>query len=400
MPSGESTAPNVSERLLIRQALEHPFGSPRLCELAKGKKNVVIITSDHTRPVPSHIIIPELLKEIRTGNPKAEVHILIATGCHRAPTPEEMLSKFGKELIENEIFIAHDCDRSEMIELEALPSGGKLILNKMAVHADLLVSDGFVEPHFFAGFSGGRKSVLPGVAARSTVMYNHNGTFINSPYARQGVLDKNPLHQDMLFAAHMAKLAFIYNVVLGKEKNILFAVAGNAEDAHQKACDYVSDAFAVKPSMADIVITTNGGYPLDQNIYQAVKGMTGAEATVKEKGVIIMLAKSEDGHGGQGFYDLFTGKKDYTAMHESFIKTPPEKTVPDQWQAQILTRIMLKASVIYISQAPDEVVENFGMIPAKDIHEALKMAEKILNNPDATITVIPDGVGVIIKGEA
>lgn len=381
---------------LVRQALEHPVGTPKLSVLAKGKKQVVLIASDHTRPVPSKIIVPQMLAEIRQGNPEADITILISTGCHRATMPEELVNKFGAEIMKNEKIVIHDCDRSEMVNVGQLPSGGNLILNKIAVEADLLVAEGFIEPHFFAGFSGGRKSVLPGVAGRETVIFNHNAAFIAHPCARTGVLEGNPIHNDMLFAARTAKLAFICNVVINSNKEAIFAVAGDVEEAHAVGRAFLSGNCQVEKAPADIVITTNGGYPLDQNIYQAVKGMTAAEATVRKGGVIIMLARSNDGHGGEEFYRTFSEEKDLDRMLQTFLQTPKEKTRVDQWQSQIFARVLQQASVIYISEAPDEVVKNLHLIPAKSIEEAVSKAEAILHNPNATITAIPDGIAVMV----
>ena len=180
---------------IVIKSLENPIGSPRLKELAKGKKNIVIIASDHTRPVPSRYMMPAMLKEIREGNPDADITILISTGCHRETTKEELISKFGEDIVKNEKIVIHDCDDKNMADLGLLPSGGRLIINKVAVDADLLVSEGFIEPHFFAGFSGGRKSVLPGVASRTTVLANHCSKFIADSNSRAGVLEGNPISE-------------------------------------------------------------------------------------------------------------------------------------------------------------------------------------------------------------
>jgi nickel-dependent lactate racemase len=381
---------------LVRQALENPVGKPKLCVIAKGKKKVVLIASDHTRPVPSKVIIPQMLAEIRKGNPEADITIIISTGCHRITTKEELANKFGAEIMQNEKIIVHDCDHSEMANLGKLPSGGNLILNKIAIDADLLVAEGFIEPHFFAGFSGGRKSVMPGIAARETVIYNHNAEFIAHPCTRTGIVEGNPIHNDMLFAARKAKLAFICNVVINSNKDAIFAVAGDVEEAHAVGREFLSRSCRVESVSADIVITTNGGFPLDQNIYQAVKGMTAAEATVKKNGVIIMLARSNDGHGGEEFYRTFSEEKNLESMLQTFMQTPKEKTRVDQWQSQIFARVLKHASVVYVSDAPDEMVENLHMIPAKTLKEAVTKAEAILKNPFATITAIPDGVAVMV----
>lgn len=257
---------------LVLDALEHPIGSPRLCDMAVEKKKIVVISSDHTRPVPSHIIMPLLLKEIRKGNPDAEITILISTGLHRATTREELEAKFGLEIMKNETVIVHDCDdKDNMVYLGKLPSGGNLIVNRLAAEADLLVAEGFIEPHFFAGFSGGRKSVLPGIASRETVMYNHNSAFIADPHARTGVIEKNPIHNDMLYAARASRLDFIINVVIDANHDPIFAAAGDCDLAHRVGREFLASKCQVDAVPADIVISTNGGYPLDQNIYQSVK---------------------------------------------------------------------------------------------------------------------------------
>ncbi len=382
---------------LVREALEHPIGTPKLSELAKGKENVVIIASDHTRPVPSKAIIPPMLEEIRKGNPDAKITILISTGCHRETTKEELINKFGEDIVNNENIYVHDCDETEkLVNIGTLPSGGELIINKIAYDADLLVSEGFIEPHFFAGFSGARKSILPGIASRVTVLANHCSEFIADEHSRTGILEGNPIHKDMVWAARQAKLAFIVNVVINAEKEAIYAVAGDMEEAHAKGCEFLSSLCKVDAVPADIVITTNGGYPLDQNIYQAVKGMTAAEATVKKGGVIIMMAKSNDGHGGEGFYHQMADEPDIEKTLKIFMDRGRNETEPDQWQTQIFIRVLQRATVVYVSEAPDEMVKGLHMVPAHSIEEAMAKAEEILGNPNATVTAIPDGVSVMV----
>ena len=383
-------------RSLVEDALASPIGSPKLSELAKGKKNVVLIASDHTRPVPSKVIVPPMLREIRKGNPDADITILISTGCHRGTTREELISKFGGEIVAREKIVVHDCDNSPLVHIGTLPSGGGLIINKLVVDADLVCSEGFIEPHFFAGFSGARKSILPGIASRTTVMANHCSEFIADPHARTGLLAGNPIHKDMVFAARAAKLAFICNVVINAEKEAIFAVAGDMEEAHEAGCRFLSSLCKVDAKPADIVISTNGGYPLDQNIYQAVKGMTAAEATVKPGGVIIMLAKSSDGHGGEHFYHQMADEPDIEKTLALFLSRGRNETVPDQWQTQIFIRVLQRATVIYMSDAPDEMVRGLHMIPVHSLEEAMAKAEEILGKKDATVTAIPDGVSVMV----
>jgi len=388
--------PEHSPKELVRRALNEPIGTPKLSIMAEGKDKVVIICSDHTRPVPSKIIIPPMLEEIRKGNPRADITLLISTGCHRLTNKEELLTKFGPEIVKNEKIVVHDCDNSEMVNIGKLPSGGEMIVNKLAVDADLLCAEGFIEPHFFAGFSGGRKSFFPGVASRKTVTYNHNAEFIAHPRARTGILEGNPIHTDVLYAARIGRLNFICNVVINSDKEAIYAVAGDLDKAHLTGCTFLADRCKVKAEKADIVISTNGGYPLDQNIYQAVKGMTAAEAAVKKDGCIIMLACSNDGHGGEMFHKTFKEEKDLDRMLKKFLDTPKEDTIIDQWQSQIFARVLQHAMVIYISEAPYEIVRDLHMIPAGSIEEALKIAENHLNNPKASITVIPDGIAVMV----
>ncbi|MCG2729010.1 MAG: nickel-dependent lactate racemase [Acetobacterium sp.] len=394
----EEYHPGKSQTELVSEAIQNPFGSEKLAQLAKGKQKIVIIASDHTRPVPSKIIMPLMLTEIRQGNPEAEIIILIATGFHRLTTREELVGKFGETIVDTEKIVVHDSgDDSSLVKIGTLPSGGALIINRLAAEADLLVSEGFVEPHFFAGFSGGRKSVLPGIASRVSVLANHCGEFIAHPNARTGVIEGNPLHIDMLYAARTAKLAFVVNVVINSEKEVIHAVAGDCDAAHIKGREFLEKLCKVKATPSDIVITTNGGYPLDQNIYQAVKGMTAAEAAVKPGGVIIMLAKSNDGHGGAAFFNTFRDEKNLEQMLAGFVNTPRDETIPDQWEAQILARILLKAKVIYISAAPEAMIKEFQMTPAEDVNEALALARAYLKNEAAMVTVIPDGVAVIVE---
>lgn len=392
----EEYVPVADEITLVKQALENPIGSEKLSVLAKGKKDIVIICSDHTRPVPSKVIIPLMLEEIRKGNENANITLLIATGFHRETTREELVNKFGKDIVDNEKIVIHKSEVMEdMVSLGILPSGSELLINKIAANADLLISEGFIEPHFFAGFSGGRKAVLPGVASRVTVMGNHCSKFIDSEYSRTGILEGNPIHKDMLWAAKKANLAFICNVIINANKKVVYAVSGDSEKAHLAGVDFLSKYCKVPSLKTDIAISTNGGYPLDQNIYQSVKGMTAAEAAVNDDGVIIMLACASDGHGGQSFYDTFDSDKSLEELYSEFMSRDAAHTIADQWESQILTRILLHHKVIYISEQSDEFIEKFRMIPAHSLKEALKKAYEI-KGENATVTAIPDGVSVMV----
>ena len=389
--------PVLSGAELVKNALDQPIASSKLCDLAVGKRNIVLITSDHTRPVPSKIITPLLLEEIRRGNSLADITILVGTGCHRETTKEELLAKFGEDIIAGEEIVIHDCDASKVGYLGQAPSGADIYVNELALKADLLVAEGLIEPHFFAGFSGGSKSVMTGLADRSSVLENHNAEFIAHPAARTGIMEGNPIQKDIQFAGRKANLAFICNVVINASKEIVYAVAGDCIEAHSQGCQFVRNHFERKNQKADIVITSNGGYPLDQNVYQAVKGMTAAEAAVNQGGVIIMVAQSSDGIGGSEFYRTFAEEKTLAAIVEKIRQTPAKKTRIDQWQSQILARVLQKARVVYVSEVDDELIENMHLVPAHSLPEALDIAQALLKKPAATVSAIPDGVSMIIK---
>ena len=392
----EEFVPDKSQTELVEAALAAPTGSKRLAEIAKDRKKVVIISSDHTRPVPSKITMPVILKELRSGNKDIDVTILIATGMHRPTTHDELVSKYGEDIVKNEKIVIHNAYRDEdMVFKGILPSGGELWLNKLIDEADLLMAEGFIEPHFFAGFSGGRKSVLPGIASQKTVLWNHNARFIADSKARAGNLDGNPIHRDMLFAAKAANLEFIVNVVINGEKEVIAAFAGDLEAAHAKGCEFLSSLARVKPVAADTVLVTNGGYPLDQNIYQTVKGLTAAEACVNEGGVIIMLSSCSDGHGGEFFYKLLAEQESAAAAYEALSSIPPSETQFDQWEAQILARVLKKATVILVStDCSPKMITDMHMLQADTVEAAMEKAEAIVGK--TKITVIPDGIAVIV----
>jgi len=390
--------PEATEADLVRQALENPIGSKRLRDLAKGCRKVVIIASDHTRPVPTKIMAPQMLAEIRNGSPDADITFLVATGFHRASTQEELLHKFGEEIMKNEKIVVHNCwEQEALVDVGKLPSGGALVINKLAMEADLLVSEGFIEPHLFAGFSGGRKSILPGIVSGVTVMSNHCAKFIAHEKARVGILDGNPIHTDMLYAAQQAKLAFILNAVIDADKRIIKVFAGDREQAHIAGCKFVSGLAKAEAKPADIVITSNGGYPLDQNIYQLVKGLSSAEATCKPNGVIIICAACNDGHGGDTFFKWFQDAPGGARqIMDKIMKIPSESTIPDQWAAQIIARVLLKHTVILVTdQCDHQIAETIGMKTAYTLEEALKTAGLIVGL-QSKVTVIPDGVAVIL----
>lgn len=382
-----------TERELILDALRNPIGSPALSELARGKRRVVLITSDHTRAVPSRLTLPILLSEIRRGNPDAEITILIATGLHRATTEAEQRAMFGDEIVDHEQIAINDAFRPEdFVRVCGLPSGASFCVNRLAVECDLLLAEGFIEPHFFAGFSGGRKSVLPGICSEETVNENHSFRAIAHAFSRTGVLQQNPIHTDMIYAARAVNLAFILNVAMNEQKRVIAAFAGDMEEAHETGTRFIQELSSMEAVTGDIVVTGNAGYPMDQNLYQASKSTDTAECCAGEGGVIIVCASCCDGMGGEHFARLITaGTPD--EIEATLAKIPPKETIPEQWVAQIYARIMKKHPLILVSGLDHETVHRAGMIPADSADEALAMAYRI-KGKEAGVVVIPNGISV------
>ena len=375
--------PDPSEEELIACALRAPIGTPPLAELARGKKRVVIVTSDHTRAVPSKLTLPHLLAEVRRGNPQADITILIATGLHRATTQAEQRRMFGEAIVDNERIVVSDAfDSTQFVDLGTLPSGAGFKVHHLAAEADLLVCEGFIEPHFF----------------EETVKENHSYRAIADPHALTGVLAGNPIHEDMVVAARRVGVAFILNVALNAKKQVIGAWAGDLEQAHDAGVAFVRQWSQCPPVTGDIVITTNGGYPLDQNLYQSPKAVATAEACAGADGVIIMCCSCVDGMGGTNFAELMQlGTPEEIDARLAAI--PAKETIPEQWCPQIYARILSKHPLVLVTDNLDpELVRRCNMIPAATPDEALAIARD-LRGADARVVVIPDGVAVLAVAE-
>ena len=411
----------IRGREIVRASLEHPYGGKKLSELSVGKKTCVVIISDHTRPVPSRDILPEMLSEIRKGNPRIAITLLVATGLHRKTTAAELSEKLGADVTDGcpkadvkvigaasadfyagvpvsaPIFVHDGSDPEKNVFLGTLPSGAPLYVDKLAAETELLLAEGFIEPHFFAGFSGGRKSVLPGIAGRLTVLGNHCGAFIADPHARTGILEGNPIHEDMVAAAKMANLQFVVNAVIDDDHQTMAAFSGDPYLSHAAGCDFVGKMFRVKTGEYDIVVTGNGGAPLDQNIYQCVKSMTAAEACCKKGGVIVICAECADGIGGDSFYKSLAECESAAALYEEYCAVPLENTIPDQWQSQILARVLMDHTVIFVTRPElKSTIEAMKMTYAVSVSEAMEKARTIAGSK-ARAAVIPNGISVIVE---
>lgn len=391
--------PSLTQLELMEEALANPIDSKKLSTLARNKNKVLLVTSDHTRALPSKLSLPLLLGEIRTGNPKAEITIMVATGLHRPSTREELINMFGKTIVEEETIVFHRAEESEnMVFLDTLPSGNELWINRMAVETDLLVCEGFIEPHFFAGFSGGRKSILPGICGEETIRANHSARAIGHPLARTGILDGNPIHEDMIFAARKAGVDFILNVAQNGKKEVIAAFAGDIDAAHRRGCEFVKKLSGADRVMSEITITSNGGYPLDQNLYQSPKAISTAAECTMEGGTIIIVASCCNGVGGTEFErEMMKGtpRESLEAIH----KLADTETVMEQWCIQILSGILLKFRLILVTDLLDhEIIKKMNIIPASNIDDAVEKAFE-LEGRDASVTVIPDGVAVMVQDD-
>jgi len=377
----------------VTRALQNPIGSPGLKELTRDKKNILIITSDNTRPVPSCETLPAILSQFYHEESFYNITILIATGLHRAMTREEIAQHFSEALANKYRFVNHDATcRENLVCLGEMSTGNTLWVNRLVTESDLVIAEGFIEPHFFAGFSGGRKSILPGVSGADTILYNHRPENIASPFSVTGNLRRNPIHEECEEAARLAGLDFIMNVALNRDKQVIAAFAGDPVRAHAAGCEFVMESVSVPARPADIVISSNNGYPLDRNIYQAVKGMDAASRAVRKGGTIILAAQCFDKNGNNEFERLIFSCASPAELLE---KTSAGASEADKWQAQVFARIISEYRVVLLSDnVSRQTAEKMFMRHAGTPGQALDIALE-LEGSEAKINVIPEGPVVI-----
>jgi len=291
----------VDQARIIREALNNPFGSKPLYQAIAEKKRICIVVSDYTRATPNRIILPPIIETIKKACRRIDdVKILVAYGLHK-PAPRELEAEFlGENVVEEVEVVSHDAeDEDNLTYVGETSFGTRFSVNNLILESDLVILTGLIEPHFFAGYSGGRKSILPGVAGKEAIYSNHDFKMIMHPRSRYGVLDGNPIHEDMVEAAKMISTQmFLVNVTIDREHRVTGAFAGDIYRAHLEGVKFLDKYVRVKaPSRADIVITSNGGYPLDRDLYQAVKGMATGELIARRGGVIVLFAECIDGIG-------------------------------------------------------------------------------------------------------
>lgn len=380
---------------LIADAMLNPIHSPALKEIAAKKQaqNAVIIVNDITRPTPYEIILPPILAEIEgAGIARENITLIVAVGIHRPHTEQDNRSIFGAAICDRYRIENHDPDKN-LTSLGTLSNGMELVINKTAAEADLLITTGVVSLHYFAGYSGGRKSILPGVSARASIEANHK--MMNDPRARLGNYEDNPVSGLMIEAARKAGVDFIVNVVLKSHHEIAYCVAGDLEDAWLDAVKYCEQMNVVEiDEAADIVIASCGGFPKDINMYQAQKALDAAILAVKTGGTILLLAECREGLGEDTFADWI----EQASCPADIVKRFHDKFELGGHKAFAICRIIESAEICLLSELPEQSVLDLYMTPMQSLQEGLgKALEK--HGRDASIIIMPEApkMGVKIK---
>ncbi|HEY6745107.1 MAG TPA: nickel-dependent lactate racemase [Mycobacteriales bacterium] len=377
---------------VLREALRHPVAGPPLRELVRPGQTVAISACDYTRPQPRQLMIPAVLDELAGIVRPEDVTVLVATGTHRGNTPAELAEMFGPQTVDRVRIVNHDARDDSTLQWRGTYGDGVPVwLNRIWCDADVRITTGFVEPHFFAGFSGGPKMVAPGLAGLETVLTLHDARRIGSPEARWGVTEGNPVHDDIRAVAAGTGTDFALDVVLNRDQDIVAAFGGSLFPMHAAAIE-TARAVAMRPvdGRFDVVVTTNSGHPLDQNLYQAVKGMSAALEVVRPGGLIVCAAECRDGFPDHGSYQEVLSSADSPEALLAEISGRP-RTAPDQWQVQVQAKIQSQARVVVYSDflsADQLAAAHLGHTTdiAATVREALAAA-----GPDARLCVLPEG---------
>jgi len=375
----------------ITQALREPIESLPLRELVGPADRVAVVFSDITRPTPNDRLLPPLLAELQ-AIPDGQIVLIDGLGLHRRNTDEELRGMLGDALVDRYRIIQHDAwDSDNLVAMGRTRFGREVLVNRAYAEASVRVLTGFIEPHFFAGFSGGPKAVLPGVAGGELVMDNHSARMLEDPNATWGVTDGNPLWEEMREAALMSEPTFLLNVTLNRERAITGVYAGELGAAHRAGTTAVREtAMVAVDEPFDIVVTSNSGYPLDLNLYQAVKGMSAAAQVVREGGAIVIAAECWDGIPDHGEYGNILRMADSPRALLEIVRQPDFRMM-DQWQVAIQARIQCQAEVyVKNSYLSDEEIRGALLRPAQDVGETVaELLERY--GPDARICVLPEG---------
>ena len=380
------------ERASLLEALEHPVAANALREWCSPGAKVCIVFTDITRATPNERLIPWLLDYLeQNGVSREAITLLNSTGTHRGNTPEELDVMLTPEVARNYRVINHDCHATaDCVQFGHTRDGKPALINKHLADADVRIVTGFIEPHFFAGFSGGPKGIMPGVAALETVMSNHGARNIGDPNSVFGVLDENPIWCEMRDIALRVGPSFLINVTLNEQRQITGVFAGDLIQAHRAGCEFVRrTAMQQVDGLFDVVVTSNSGYPLDMNLYQGVKGMSAAARILQPGGLLILACECSEGvPAGSPFDRLLRESSGADDILQKLAQ--PGFLRAEQWQAQIQSLISKRARVMLHSTLPDDVVRQSHLTPCPDVSAAVA-AELERLGPQARVAVLPQG---------
>ena len=380
----------ADDKAAVVAAMRNPMGTPPLKNMVDGTDTVAIVISDITRPTPNHKLVPWILEEL--GHvPRENFVIINGLGSHRANTENELVAMLGREIVDTVRIENHDAfDDAKLVRVGRNSYGSEVFFNKTYVEAKFKIVTGFIEPHFFAGFSGGPKGINPGVAGINTILDFHNAEMIGHPLSTWGVIEGNILQDAATQNCLMVKPDFMLNVTLNGEKQITGVFAGDVIVAHREGCRFVKETamYAVDEPF-DIVITTNSGYPLDQNLYQTVKGMSAAAQIVRQGGAIISASECSDGVPDHGNYAKILKMRE-TAGELLEMICEPQFRLFDQWQVQVQAMVQLKADCYLFSTLDPQIVKNAKFTPIDSVEATLQqLCHKI--GPQVRIAVLPLG---------
>lgn len=377
-----------AEAVLLRSALDQPIGSPRLREIARPGLRVALVTSDLTRPCPSDRLLPCILDELTAAGVRDDdITVIIALGLHRPMTEDEMRRAVGAEVYGRVRVINHD--PSDVVRLGVTSRGTPVEIARTVVEADLRICAGNLELHYFAGYSGGAKAIMPGCGSEATVQANH--AMMVEPDAAAGRLEGNPVRADLEEGAAMVGVDFILNVVVDSNHQILGAVAGDVTAAHRLGCEQVAAQGIVPvPQLADVVVASAGGFPKDLNLYQAQKALDNAAHAVRDGGVVVLLAECSEGLGNATFEAWITE----ASTPDEVLQRIQREFVLGGHKAAAVASVQKRASIYLVSSMPTELVQSCGLTPFENLNRAIERALDEAG-PSAGVLVMPEGGSIL-----
>jgi lactate racemase len=403
--------PVANERIAVKEALDHPIGSAPLCELANAGSRVCIVFTDVTRSCPDHLLIPPMLEELKAaGVPDDNITLLCGIGMHRASTQEEKIAKLGDNIVARYRVIDNEPQNpNALINLGITPGGTPVSVHKCVVESDLVIATGIVEPHQYAGYSGGRKTLAVGAAGEALIAHTHGPAFVEHPGTRLGRIEGNPFHEAVAEAARRGGLRFILNVVLDDDKRILRVRAGNPDEAFQDLVAFARSVYEVPiPHQYDIAIG-GVGFPKDSNLYQASRAPSylffAPTCVLRPGGYFIIPARCEEGAGsGVGEQRFLSAMRDRPDVHAILEDARLHGYPPGQQRAFVVAKVLENNRIIIVGSECPEIVTGCKMIPAATMDEALQIAAadigeacEVLIVPHALLTLPVVQAGMVLK---